>query len=953
MGRRLALLIANNIFEDEKYTSLHAPLTDVESLAKVLEDPNVGGFEILPFLINEPKSTIEKQIERVFKGEEAVDMLLLYFSSHGAVTSNTGSFYVAGKDTHHESPVATGISSTTIYEMMEASNAKQKILILDCCYSGAALRRAKGETNNKPIIKRTSARGRVTLTASGATEVAWEVKDEIQGLYLSVFTKYLIQGLETGDADYDGDGNIDIDELYDYTYHQVRQVEQDQTPVKHVEKQQGKIIIAKSKKGLRSPEQLKGTFLNEESRYQVHQDLGGDRKSQEQYIMNKQQNNPQKPLKLFFSYTRKDRPWLEELKKHLTILVQQGYLQTWDDSQIHPGDIWAETINMNLLNSDIVLFLITPDYMGSDYAFTVEARTILRRLSENKVIGIPVILSTADWKNSPLVELKPLPKSGQPLTEWTSPADGFSDIVEGIRDICQKLVTQHSTSTTSMSSLSMRLKFDEVFVKSGTPGFTFVEYPNFKLLKFAIAKPGRGVVIEGPSGIGKTTAVKKAIEELVLSSQTQFTPVKVLSARFPEHIQEIQTLQQWHKGTVVIDDFHRLDEALRQSVVDYLKYLADIEPESKKLVVVGIPYTRHKLVSLSFDLATRIDIFSLGRISDYDVQTMIEKGEKALNIRFDEKAEIVRAASGSLNIAQYICYTICSLEEIVEAQAQLRWVSYDIKTAIASVMADLSMKFDETLHKFAHLGGPRNSITLRLLEELARSEEGLLSLSVLKKQRPDLTLGIDHFINEKWIDDLYQDYPVSKYFIFFDQKVATLVADDPQLIFYLKKTRFSQLAKEMGKVTSLAQCKVFISYSHKDTQWLNRLQVHLKPIEQEEVIDLWADTKITANVVWEDKFKEALDVARVALVLVSADFLASDFVIKHKLPKLLSNASSSGTIIIPIILSPCLFKRSKLAIFQSVNSPDSPLSSLDHNAQEMILMRIAEVVSDYLENGEA
>ncbi len=124
----------------------------------------------------------------------------------------------------------------------------------------------------------------------------------------------------------------------------------------------------------------------------------------------------------------------------------------------------------------------------------------------------------------------------------------------------------------------------------------------------------------------------------------------------------------------------------------------------------------------------------------------------------------------------------------------------------------------------------------------------------------------------------------------------------------------------------------------------------MKPLEQEEIIDLWADTKITAGVIWKDKIQEALDVARVALVLVSADFLASDFVIKHKLPRLLSNASSSGTIVIPIVLSPCLFRKSKLGIFQSVNSPDSPLSSLDYNEQEQLLLHVAEVVSDYLEN---
>lgn len=85
-------------------------------------------------------------------------------------------------------------------------------------------------------------------------------------------------------------------------------------------------------------------------------------------------------------------------------------------------------------------------------------------------------------------------------------------------------------------------------------------------------------------------------------------------------------------------------------------------------------------------------------------------------------------------------------------------------------------------------------------------------------------------------------------------------------------------------MASSDQRKVFVSYSHRDAKWLRRLQVHLKPLEQEDIIDLWADTKIPPGAVWQDKIQEALDTANVALVLVSADFLASDFIKKHELP---------------------------------------------------------------------
>src|SRR5437879_4103120 len=106
---------------------------------------------------------------------------------------------------------------------------------------------------------------------------------------------------------------------------------------------------------------------------------------------------------------------------------------------------------------------------------------------------------------------------------------------------------------------------------------------------------------------------------------------------------------------VIIDDFHRLDLQLQRELIDYLKYLADTEPLSKKLVIVGISQTGQALVDTSFDVATRIDVFKLGLVSDELLLHMVEKGENALNIKFDRKAEIVLAASGSLNIAQFLC----------------------------------------------------------------------------------------------------------------------------------------------------------------------------------------------------------------------------------------------------------------------------------------------------------
>jgi hypothetical protein len=143
--------------------------------------------------------------------------------------------------------------------------------------------------------------------------------------------------------------------------------------------------------------------------------------------------------------------------------------------------------------------------------------------------------------------------------------------------------------------------------------------------------------------------------------------------------------------------------------------------------------------------------------------------------------------------------------------------------------------------------------------------------------------------------------------------------------------------------------KVFISYSHRDVRWLERLRVHLKPLVRDDEIDVWDDTKIRPGSEWRDEIREAINSARVAILLVSADFLASDFIATHELPPLLSAAEQRGTAILPLILSPCRFSNIEtIARFQAVNEPSRPLSSMTRRNQEETLVKVSEAIETLL-----
>ena len=144
-----------------------------------------------------------------------------------------------------------------------------------------------------------------------------------------------------------------------------------------------------------------------------------------------------------------------------------------------------------------------------------------------------------------------------------------------------------------------------------------------------------------------------------------------------------------------------------------------------------------------------------------------------------------------------------------------------------------------------------------------------------------------------------------------------------------------------------ARNKVFISYSREDRSHLERLRVHLKPLERAGLIDAWADDRIRVGDRWKDKIEMALLNARIAVLIVSADFMASDFIINNELPPLLTAAKNNGTQILPVIVGYCRFARDKnLNIFQAINDPAQPLSSFDQDERDRVYDQVAQAVEE-------
>jgi hypothetical protein len=139
---------------------------------------------------------------------------------------------------------------------------------------------------------------------------------------------------------------------------------------------------------------------------------------------------------------------------------------------------------------------------------------------------------------------------------------------------------------------------------------------------------------------------------------------------------------------------------------------------------------------------------------------------------------------------------------------------------------------------------------------------------------------------------------------------------------------------------------VFISYSHKDRNYLEELRVHLAPYIRTNKVVCWDDREIKPGAVWREEINAALRASKMAVLLVSAHFLASDFIVNHELPYMLAAANSGKMTILCVILRPCLFKETDLAEFQTINPPSKPLSIMSGSERDQVWIKVAECIKD-------
>jgi len=419
------------------------------------------------------------------------------------------------------------------------------------------------------------------------------------------------------------------------------------------------------------------------------------------------------------------------------------------------------------------------------------------------------------------------------------------------------------------------LRIDEVFKKSGVPTHTFVPPTEYERVVVALNTPGRCMIIEGPSGIGKTSCVKKALEDMHLSNSCLF-----LSARKPGDIELIKALPTMRAiGVVVVDDFHRLPTAAKQQLTDFVKTLADEEDESSKVILIGINRAGQTLVEYAPDVLHRVEVVRVGRTNIERIRQMIELGERALNCSLAIAKEISEEAEGSFAMAQVLCHEACLQSKLLETHAGEMAIGINVSLPCIreAVIAELAPRFFPLARDFAtgnKLRREGRAPYLNLLRWLSQTAEGALDTKEAIAANPELKGSVTQVIDKGHLNTLISSNSHIGELIHFEPKTDLLTAEDPKFLYFIRHLIWSKFARQVGyfSIDFDSQYDFAMSFAGEDRLLAEALYTELAAREISVFYDKNEQHRILANDVEEYLAPIYRSESKFVVVILSKDY---------------------------------------------------------------------------------
>jgi hypothetical protein len=345
---------------------------------------------------------------------------------------------------------------------------------------------------------------------------------------------------------------------------------------------------------------------------------------------------------------------------------------------------------------------------------------------------------------------------------------------------------------------------NEIFRIDGPPAFTFVEPPQFAEIRLALRTMGTGLIVEGPSKAGKSTAIRKVMDDLSVPLGDQ---IWWHGHRMPPLAEFGRMLDRLvgasHDTWLFIEDVHRIANGrYRRELGSAMKVLADQSVRHAKITLIGNNPGGHSLLRWMPDLVGRVRVIRVDvtrdRGSNSRIAELIGAGEAAANVRFRRRDEFVEAAAGSFFLAQYLCNIAALQSRVFEAQASVVKIGIGPDDVIAALHDELAVHFRAPIVALARFDAEQATpgAGLCLLWMLAHSSDGSASIRDARTRWPALGPALDSLPAN--LDRCFQNHPELDGLLHHDRVAERLVMEDLALRLYLRGLRWDDLAKETG-----------------------------------------------------------------------------------------------------------------------------------------------------------
>lgn len=352
-------------------------------------------------------------------------------------------------------------------------------------------------------------------------------------------------------------------------------------------------------------------------------------------------------------------------------------------------------------------------------------------------------------------------------------------------------------------------KLGQVFQTVGLPPYTYVKPSYYGEVRADISQSGKHLLIEGPSGIGKTCVVFKVFEDINWTKDRHFSYLSCRDTGAEALIEDFFSTaaagNMPNPPVIVIDDFHLLPAAHRAKIGSQLKRLSDRAFEQAsppKAILIGIPTTGVSLLSEALDLGPRLGVYVLSRASDHEIDRLISEGENVLNVLFEDRNVLLAESAGNFWLAQYVCNKVCATQDVLGTQGDTKILTFDLLGIRQRLMTELTQRYmgiAKTIAKGKKWRPGGNKPYLEVLLALCKLPESVITfdklLNVVSERRRPGIKAIRPRIAEV-IHDPARGTDCRKQ-IAFDPEAGFSI-EDPLFRYFLTNLDSKRLFQELG-----------------------------------------------------------------------------------------------------------------------------------------------------------